>query len=226
MRTLSIDPQMAVLHLRKWATQARDSRRHDAQAVLARLPRKWQTARAAALCERTDPAFLEAIGSWSWETHPNVVLLGRTGVGKSTAAALLFRRLLSLGVSNGERDWERAQSMRWFRTAQLAEAQRGHPLGRGEAPDLLTAKSGSLLFLDDVGWEKNSNIVESILSARYEDELPTVLTSGLNRDQLTTRYGDAVARRMAKVGVVAPTVALQFSVPQISSAPNLDKRSP
>ena len=40
-------------------------------------------------------------------------------------------------------------------------------------------------------------MVQAVASARYERELPTVITSGFGKGDLVVRYGDAVARRMA-----------------------------
>lgn len=183
--------------MRIWAERELQSRGHDAQLVLDRLPRKWRRESLKKLCAWVQPEYLRAIEQWDWDCGRNVVLLGRSKVGKSTAAAILFRVVLSRAVHSGGEPWRLAQSMRWYRAEELLDAQRGHPLGRGEAKEVRLAKSCSLLFLDELGWKDDQGVVQTVMSARYEQELPTVITSGFGKEDILIRYGDAVARRLA-----------------------------
>ena len=85
----------------------------------------------------------------------------------------------------------------------LSLARREHPLGEGEAPDVRRASAATLLVLDDIGWDKDTQIVSEVLHARYEHSLPTLLTSGRTVEQLDATYGPAVLRRFGESGGVS-----------------------
>lgn len=58
-----------------------------------------------------------------------------------------------------------------------------------------------ILFLDDIGAEKNSEFVEEtlyqIINYRYENCLPTIFTSNLSLKELSEKNGDRLASRIA-----------------------------
>jgi hypothetical protein len=182
------------------AEHERLQRNVDARAVRGMLPEVLRSATIAALAARvTEPDFLRAVSGWTWGCG-NLLLLGPTGSGRSTACAWLFRRLLAAGVSEGGEAWERARFMAWFHAGDLDDARREHALGKGEAPELGQAGRARLLVLDDAGWDRDPLACSSVLKERYERGLPTIITSGKTEQELVAHYGAAVVRRMTETG--------------------------
>ncbi len=180
--------------------EALQARSAEARTVRDRLPIVVRSAAPRDLERRIGgPGLLDAARSWRWRDG-NLVMLGPTRCGKTTAAAYLFRRLLAQGVRGGGEDWERAQGMQWFGAEELLAAHRAHPLGKGDVPECVTAIRASVLFLDDAGWDRDPSVVSSILNARYEAGAPTIITTGKNDVELTAHYGAAVVRRMIEAG--------------------------
>ncbi len=178
----------------------------DSVAIRSRLPLMFRSASLIELATRVhDKRLMAAAVSWRWGAG-NVLLLGPTRIGKSTAAAMLFRATLGRAVRDGGRDWDLADSMRWFGAEELSLARREHPMGRGEAPEVVEACSARLLVLDDAGWDRDPAAVSAVLAARYERGWPTVITSGRTREQLSAHYGAAVVRRMAEAGGQNPVI--------------------
>ena len=62
-------------------------------------------------------------------------------------------------------------------------------------------ESRDLLVLDDLGAEKMTEWVEEtfyiIINNRYEEMLPTIITSNLTLDELSTRLNDRIVSRIA-----------------------------
>lgn len=182
----------------------RTQRATDAREIRDRLPVVFRhttaTILAARIASTPDGArMLKAASAW----HPgggNLLLLGPTGIGKSTAAAVLFRRLLGAGIRDGGPAWELAQSLHWFSAESLSLARRWHPLGQGEAPDIMSAMFGRFLVIDDLGWDRDVQTVSDVMAVRYDRGLPTIITSGKTPDELTAQYGAAVVRRARESG--------------------------
>lgn len=177
-----------------------DRRKPEAIAIRGRLPSFLATAKPDDLRARVrDVRLKKAALGWSWGDG-GLLLLGRTGIGKSSAAAWLFRRLLRMGWEGGGAPWARAQGLRWCSADDLARARGEHGLGRGEAPAVEIAERTELLFLDDLGWDRDPAVVSSVLHARYEAQRPTIATSGRTVDELVATYGAAVMRRLNDAG--------------------------
>jgi len=141
--------------------------------------------------------FLRAALSWRWG-QGNLLLLGQTGSGKSTAVAILYRALLAHGVRHGGEAWESASFMAWFGAAELAEAAKEHPFGKGEAPETRHACRARLLILDDAGLDTDPAVCSLVLDERYQCERPTIITSGRSESELIVHYGAAFVRRMTE----------------------------
>ena len=173
------------------------------------------------LRERKGPELLSAVSSKelakaasAWRVGaPSLILLGPTRIGKSTAAGWLFRRLVHEGVKHGGVAWTFAKRLAWFGADALDRARREHPLGKGDAAEIVQACSASLLVIDDAGWDRDRQAVSEVLADRYERELPTVITSGRTTDELTVHYGAAVVRRMLESGGKRATVVDCFPRP-------------
>jgi DNA replication protein DnaC len=179
----------------------------DARAIRGRLPRFLQTGTWNELALRVkDDRLVTAARNWNW-SDGNVMLMGQTGIGKTTAAAMLFRRLLGEAVRLGGIAWQDAESMYWFKAYDLATARKEHQLGRGEAPEVVQACSARLLVIDDLGWENGDvTVITEVLGERHDRCYPTVFTTGRTGDQLGQMYGAAAARRMLEVASRPPVV--------------------
>ncbi len=184
------------------ARSERHSRFSEMGPIRDRLPRFLVEPKAPEL--RTwiqHPVLLDVALRWTWGSG-NVVMLGSTGQGKTSAAGLLFRRLLRDGWRDGGAAWANAQGMRWCRAEQLEREMRAHPLGKGECQLYRDAIGAKLLVLDELGWEQDHKAIASVLAARYDRPNPTIITSGRTMAELRETYGDAVVRRMVQGGRV------------------------
>ncbi len=195
-----------------------EQRHIDAREVRGRLPVFLRTGTWTELAKRVkDARLLQAAREWTWKDG-NVIFLGETSIGKTTAAAMLFRRVLGEAVLNGGMAWEDARSMRWFKAYDLAIARKEHQLGRGEAPEIIEACSSRLLVIDDLGWENGDvQVITEVLGERHDRCYPTVFTTGRTNEQLVQMYGAAASRRMLKVGI--RTSHLVESFPSADSQP-------
>jgi DNA replication protein DnaC len=180
----------------------RHARWSESSVIRDRLPRFLVAPKASELASWvTSRELLDAALKWNWGGG-NLLLLGSTGKGKSTAAGILFRRLLRDAWYGGGDPWVRAQGMRWVRAQQLEREVRAHPLGKGECDMYRDAVYAKLLFLDEVGWEGDHKLIAGLLAARYDLPNPTIITSNWGVGRLRRVYGDAVARRMIQGAAV------------------------
>ncbi len=194
-----------------------EQRTAEALAIRGMLPPFLRSGTAGDISARvTEKDFLRVAQGWRWG-HGNLILLGPTGTGKSTAAAMLFRYLLKDGVQKGGSAWENARFMAWFGALDLFHASREHALGKGEAPELRQASRARLLVLDDAGWDTDPRVVSGVLAERYESGLPTIVTSGKTELELVAHYGAAVVRRMTETGGGRPGGGLMARFPKEQS---------
>ncbi len=188
------------------------SRWTEAREVRDRLPHFLRAAPAKELEARiAEPSLLEVAQRWQWGGG-NVILCGPTRTGKTTAAAYLFRRLLSQAVKHGGEAWELAKWMRWHSAADVSTCRRIHPLGEGDPSEITESCNARLLFLDDAGWDRDPAEVRDVLAARYERGWPTVITTGKTQLELTAHYGAAVVARITEAGGKLPTLVDCFPV--------------
>lgn len=174
-------------------------RRSTAGDILGRLPRFVREPSPALLLNMVHHAKLSQVAlTWKPE-QGNLVLLGRTGAGKSTAAAYCFRRVLGRGVTFGGEAWKFAQRLRWYAGTDLERARLEHKLGVGEAPEITAACNASLLVIDDAGWVRSPDAVSAVLADRYESGRITIITAE-SRETLVEKYGAAVVRRLFESG--------------------------
>jgi DNA replication protein DnaC len=166
----------------------------NAEKLHWQLPR-WLTRRSAE--ERLSvvaPEIREAIAGWN-QRRRNLLLLGPTGRGKTTAIAHLWLEMWTDGFSRARRPLDAL----WAKATELANARRGHPLGEGDPHIVTEAKRVGLLLLDDLGSEVRVDAtIWEILDARYDGGALTVVTSGLPLAELVTRYSEAVVRRVVE----------------------------
>ena len=206
------------------AELSRDARRPEATRIRDRLPPFLRQVKRAEAEQRIgDQRLRVAARAWNIGDR-GMVLLGPTGIGKSHAAALVFKRLLSNGYQEGGVAWEFASGLRWFSAAALAQARREHPLGRGDAPEITRASHARLLVIDDAGWDREPQAVSDVLAARYEGGRPTIITTGLTSAELAKHYGAAVVRRFVESGGGAATIVDCFA--PFAEQEELERRYP
>lgn len=168
-----------------------------------------------------DPRIIVAASSWSMTEGTNLVLLGDTGKGKTTAAVALARHRLRKAKTPEQ--VRIASGIRMISADDLAIARRKHAFDdrarHTDAPLVRSAKYCELLILDEVGFESTpqkgeTEIVFEIMQHRYgksgEPFRPTIITSGRAETDtvvgtngesvppLVARYGEATKRRMTE----------------------------
>ncbi|MBV7671407.1 ATP-binding protein [Streptomyces halstedii] len=123
----------------------------------------------------------------------SLLLLGPTGVGKTHQAYGALRRLAVTGVS-----------ATWLTTssADLYAALRPRA-GVDSETEFRRYAHARLLLVDDLGAAKATEWTEEInfrlVNHRYENQLPTLLTSNVLPKQLADRLGDRVASRLIEM---------------------------
>lgn len=165
--------------------------------VEARIPERFRARPVAALLTAIRaPEFRRVAERWRYG-HPGCVLSGPSRVGKTTAAAVVLRRLLAT-------DDPRWRSLRWVTPLRLVRARqdaRSNP--DGADPQTLLERA-SAVILDDLGQEPATDlgreVVHELLEARYGRGLPTIATTELTRAQLLDRYGAATLARILESG--------------------------
>lgn len=178
--------------------------RHTYAAVAAQVPFHYRTAVSslpqlrtwinslvatakAAQAERGAPIAAVNVGS-------SLLLLGITGVGKTHEAYGAMRELAVTGVS-----------ARWAVTtaADLYAALRPRHGVDSEA-EFARYRNSPLLLIDDLGADrKPTEFTEEVnfrlINHRYENHLPTLITSNVGPAELAGRLGDRVTSRLAEM---------------------------
>ncbi|MFI1953143.1 ATP-binding protein [Streptomyces xinghaiensis] len=126
-------------------------------------------------------------------TGPSLLLVGTTGTGKTHLAYGAVRSLVGAGIG-----------VNWHATtvADMYANLRPRP-GIDTERELLTLSRCPLLLLDDLGAAKNSEWTEEItyrlVNHRYNQMLPTLITTNLAIRDLRVAVGDRVASRLAEM---------------------------
>jgi len=231
---VTVDAIMAAAARARQACEDRD-RRHGVREpdrerqekspdILRRLPRFLRHETSLSLEARVSSQQLrEAANWWHWN-RGNLVLMGPSGCGKSTAAAIVVRRMVDRGVAEGGFCWTDALGIWWFAAGELERARREHPLGQGEAPEVVKACSARLLVIDDAGWDRDPAPVSHVLDQRMQSARPTIITTGLTPGELSGHYGAAVIRRIVEAGGRKARVVDCFA-PEVESRPDSKTRA-
>jgi hypothetical protein len=121
------------------------------------------------------------------------LLMGPSGCGKSSAAAWAMRRWCASAGAAGSRT-----TLGWLDAIEGTDAERRYRLGSGDPEFLSEAYRAEWLVIDDVGMATSVTLVQLVLARRYQACLPTIVTTGLERDQLVNHIGAATVRRMVE----------------------------
>jgi DNA replication protein DnaC len=130
--------------------------------------------------------------------RPGLILFGSVGNGKTTLARAIVR-LIGLVYDSAVSSERKGVAV--FSAMEFATIAKEDP-GRFEA-----IKKAELLFIDDVGVEPSvvkvwGNEVSPFVDAiyyRYDRQLFTIMTSNLDTDDMTKKYGLRVADRFTEM---------------------------
>ena len=204
---LAVAERARVAHERWGVTPPTDAQERylRLKPVLEQLPVGMARAPRQELEGRIEPRLLRAVLGWDWGSG-NLVLMGATGCGKTSAAAHLVRRLCSDGARAGDKPFELASLIRWQSCRDLSEVGRETKLGTGTPEVVQRCQFARLLILNDLAAPEeraraeDRAVLERVLDARYERGWPTITTTGLGAEQLDKAFGDALSRRIFECG--------------------------
>jgi len=124
---------------------------------------------------------------------PRLLVVGDSGAGKTSLAVAMLR------------EWSRARRLGalFVSVPEFASARMRSPLGR-EAEDVSAALRAPLVLLDDLGGELPipTSPVTDVLRSRHAQGQPTWVTTWLDVEGLTRRYGEGIARRIGERAIV------------------------
>lgn len=155
------------------------------QKWLEKVPDKFRPADISTL----PPKMRKAAVSWITNQFPhgqNLVLHGNTGGGKSTLAYAIAKELYVGGTVC--KIWQTAALMKELRPNE------------GSRQIFDQVQNAGLLFLDDIGAEKESEWTEEqlflIIDHRWQYNLPTIVATNLTEDALHDRLSDRIYSRL------------------------------
>ena len=134
-----------------------------------------------------------------WGTHGFLALSGKTGCGKSFGAAWFIAKYLKDRIGAPHKSEAREWHMRAECTASGVVWSTAQSIV--DDKDISAqAKPCPLLVLDDLGKECELQsalaVMRDLIAKRYDDELPTIITTELTVPDIDARYGRAIAERI------------------------------
>lgn len=189
---------------RRAATDQRERDRIDER--VARIPHTWPWCRvdSAEFAARVEERLRRVAAQWQ-PARGSLLLLAPSGAGKTSCLVALAHRMASEASATLEPEKvDFVARTSWTSALDLTRAMRAYRLGSGGEPELVEEAVGAtLLMLDELGPEQLNPVVFDVIQRRYERALPTLVTSGLTRDEFCARYGDALFRRLTERGIGA-----------------------
>lgn len=134
------------------------------------------------------------------EMVPFLTLLGAPGLGKTVAAAWVFREVAR--HTSPDRPTGMPEPLVW---AQAADFTRVSAFSQDDEARLRAMRSAVLLVVDDAGDEATAlgaAALGDVLKARESAGRRSVITSNLRPDAFRTRYGQALWDRLAGRGLL------------------------
>lgn len=124
---------------------------------------------------------------------PSLLLLGPTGVGKTHQAYGTLRHIAAGGVRSAWRATPAADLYALLRPRHNVDSE----------AEFRKWASARLLLVDDIGAAKTSEWIEEVnyrlVNHRYENELPTLITSNLTPKELAGVLGERVYSRLSEM---------------------------
>lgn len=173
----------------------------DDASATSKLPR-WSFARLdnPAFRKRVSKRLLTAVERYQGDK--NLVISAATGSGKTALVTAWLYRELDRANAATTADKAFIRGFAFVTGPDLAQARKQLRLGAGEAPMITAACDASLLVLDELGFEAQTEAVFDVIDDRYRQGKPTMVTTGLRSAEFRARYGDALFRRLAEGGAV------------------------
>jgi DNA replication protein DnaC len=202
----------------KQITESDQSRRERLEERIKRawqsLPRSFRWARFSnpkLLEERVVPPELVAKAAVS---RGSVLLIGKSGAGKTSLAAALYRRAIDEATDAVKRSITSRNSAasrnadaykfgvgaKFLTAYELAKAGVYSPLGR--RPELVDqALDATLLVIDDLGmdvevFKQSATSVAEVIHERHGAQKVTIVTTYLKREHMVEHYGEGITRRL------------------------------
>lgn len=134
-----------------------------------------------------------------------VVFVGKAGSGKTSLAVALLREVARRG----------ADAM-FVQAYRLATARARHPLGHGEPPLLEAAMAATVLLVDDIGNERQTELsdVRATIFERHDYERTIWVTTALSSAELASMYGGGFVRRLTERAAVVQCAPLKPGAPR------------
>jgi DNA replication protein DnaC len=133
----------------------------------------------------TEPRLLALADRWE-PKRGSLLVIGPAGIGKTTIAALICRRLVHAGDFG----------VRWTSGIVQARARREARFGE-QNRETIRVQNAPLLVIDELGQEDtDARWLLELIDGRYTSGRACLTTSGLTRPQLETRYGVGAVRRL------------------------------
>ena len=187
----SENPEMAA---RRAEAEAREQRSKQ-QSLLAALeavgvPKKT---REAALGELETNSALGQVRSWAQSGQTMLVIGGDHGIGKSVAAAWWMAQTVRdvTPTPKTQRRW-------WWPMALVRKGAYSESIEQLHQVSSLVIDDASAEFSDEKGFF--ASIFTELINARYEAQLPTLLTANGNPAVFRSRYGERFFDRLCEVG--------------------------
>jgi DNA replication protein DnaC len=171
-------------------------------SVLSKFP-KWEGARVSNVDWMGSANEQLACMAQQWTfADGHVLIIGPTGKSKTMMLSALAHRWGAEIAARGTMDPNFA-GLVWAKAYTLADCVRWHKLGDGEPPEIKGARNATVLMLDDLGQENagGEQTLFALLDDRYDRGAPTLVTSGLTIEQLKSRYGAHLFRRIVESGI-------------------------
>lgn len=218
---LDVEDRRTALETMKFGMGQLHDKAHEISVELhfkRTIPVPWihDTPDAAVIAKLASPALARTAAECA-DGKRNVVLLGKTGTGKTATAALLARNHYRLQRRREQHFGYRFSSVDWMYARDIVAAVLAHPLGKGEAPTLDKARNARILVIDDLGLEKDHGPILDVLHERNQQNRVTWITSGLTVDQIKERYGEAVYRRLVEMNGTMGRVVSCFGKPTLQA---------